>query len=274
MGGDRVTPTVSKEQIVQLMERPDRLQLDWLLREFPKEISTLCDLAHVPPGYNLIPFLMQLTAIISLYRARYENVQGAEQAVRDLEKGIAYIRRAMQGFPHINYFLLEATLLEVREQCPSFRELNVRRALEVLDEFCVLARALSGAMRSAANAYTLPRRRGDKSDYYFLPTIPLIELWESIASIQQEGGARRSRKDVPTPKRVPGVDDAGKKLPFISKQPSTEFLKITLRMIYPTITDAQVFTAIKKARKTRRSLYSHLCITNIFGFDEALGVRI
>ena len=272
MDGEHVEPAEGSQKIIELMKRPDRIRLDWLQQQFPEDFQAICDLGPLRANPNLTPFLVQFTALVYLCRAKYENVQGAEQAARDLDKGIANIRQAIQGFAHINYFRLGAFLAQTSDRCARLKGLDANEVLELLDDFCILGSALSEVMRSASNVSLVPRRRGDKRAYYFVPTIALIELWESKTATQQEGTARRSRRGVPTPKKAPKGDDCGKKLTSVSKQPSTEFIRHALRMIEPRITDAQVFTAIKTARKMRDALCSRSGRTSLFDFDQALNV--
>jgi hypothetical protein len=238
MDRDKIEPTLSKQEIVALMERPNRMRLDWLIKEFPEELHAICGLEPLRSSPNLIPFLTQLTAIIYLFRAKYEDFHDVMKAAHELEKGVAHIKRAMQGFAYVNFFLLRAALRETGEKCPHLMGLDAKQLLELLDDFCVLSSDIGEVLRSAAHIDLQPRGRGDKQAYYFVPTVPLIELWESVAG-----------KKVPTPKKIPEASHGGKKQTFISKQPSTEFIRIALRMIDPTITDAQVFTAIKRALK-------------------------
>jgi hypothetical protein len=255
------------------MERPDRMRLDWLITDFPKELHAICCLVPLRSSANLIPFLTQLTAIIYLFRAKYESVPVAKKVGRELEKGAGNLERAIQDFRRMNYFVLGAALPEVSEKSPRLKGLDATQVLELLDEYQVFLNALNDAVRTTADVALVPRKRGDKTAYHFVPTLPLMELWESILATQQDRAARRQGRGVPTPKRVTEVAQSKNKLTFISKQPSTEFIRIALRMIDPTITDAQVFTAIKVARSKRNSLYAMAGVRNFFGFDEALGAR-
>jgi hypothetical protein len=236
----------SRQQILELMERPDRIQFDWLQREFPEELLAICALLPLQASPSRDQFLMQLTAIVYLFRGRFENVEGAKQSVHDLENGIANLKLARQGFGQIISFGLEAALPEASKKCPRLKGLNSKEVLELFDESCVMLDALSEAMRAAAGISALPRRQGDKGAYYFVPAFFLAELWESVTA-----------KRVPTPKYFRSGDLHGKQPPFVSKQPSTRFIRLALRMIDPAITDAQVFTAIKNTREVPRDeLYS------------------
>jgi len=80
----------------------------------------------------------------------------------------------------------------------------------------------------------------------------LMEAWEVFTAEQLwgEDSPVWVVKPVPTPKKL-DVNDRK----VVTKQPSTEFIRIALRMINPAITDAQVFTAIKNARSLRDEAY-------------------
>jgi hypothetical protein len=77
----------------------------------------------------------------------------------------------------------------------------------------------------------------------------LIQLWEHVTAERLQEGPQILRiKQVPTPKKNEGIVD----------QSSTEFVRITLQMISPGITDSQVFTAIKHALQTQGEFYELL----------------
>ncbi len=173
----------------------------------------------------------------------------------------------------MNYFVLGEALDKVSDKFPRLKGLDGTQVLEQLDESVAFLNALKNAVKTAADVALLPRKRGDKTAYHFLPTLPLMELWESILATQQGRAGRRKGTAVPTPKKVPGVAQSEKELTFISKQPSTEFIRMALRMIDPAITDAQVFTAIKVARSKRSSLCRIAGVSKFFSFDEALAAR-
>ena len=199
MDDERVEPALSRQRILDEMEMPDRIHPDWLQREFPEDLQAICDLGPLRPNQNFAQFLIQLQAIIYLFRAPRVSKAGAIQAVRDLENGTSSIKRAIQGFAHVNYFLLGAALLDASKKWPRLKGLDAKQVLELLDEFCVVSSALSEVMRSAAGISSVPRRRGDKREYYFVPALPLIELWESITG-----------KSVPTPRESPRLTMVGR----------------------------------------------------------------
>jgi hypothetical protein len=59
---------------------------------------------------------------------------------------------------------------------------------------------------------------------------------------------------VPTPKKLDVERPKGGQPRYETKQPSTEFVRLGLRMIKPAISDSEVFTAIKNALKVRDQL--------------------
>jgi len=71
---------------------------------------------------------------------------------------------------------------------------------------------------------------------FLIPTLELMELWESI-----------TEQKVVSPKGMSASKSGAEAV-----QPSTEFIRLGLTMIEPTVTLSNVFTSIKNAIKFRR----------------------
>jgi hypothetical protein len=226
--------TIWKQLVVKLMERSGRLRPDWLQREFPEELRAICALAPMQSNPNLDRFLLGLHAIVYTFRARFEGANGAVRVVSALEHAIANIEKVIQGLGHFNAFALAAALPDVSEKCSQLKVVDAGQVFEQLTDTVVFLRALSEAMRSAASISVVPKRRGDKRKYDYVPALYLRWLWEGATGIEE----------IPHPKKLPKDVVEREKPKFISKQPSTEFIRLALRMINPAITDAQAMTAI------------------------------
>jgi hypothetical protein len=104
------------------------------------------------------------------------------------------------------------------------------------------------------------RGTGRPPSPYLQLTILLINAWESLIAEQYSDDTALAPiiTRVPMPKRLDTSDVERKKSKIVSKQPSTEFILTALRMINPNIKDAEVFTAIKKVLKQRKSLQTYI----------------
>jgi hypothetical protein len=101
----------------------------------------------------------------------------------------------------------------------------------------VVAEALSVAIPFATGEKPTPPGRGRRGKEYLLPTLELAALWHEISN----------GSELTTP-RSPGK---GPK-PRLASQQSTVFVTLGLKMINPSISEAQIRTAIKDVRELRK----------------------
>lgn len=126
---------------------------------------------------------------------------------------------------------------------PFFENQDLTGFFRLLQDLRMLLLTLHAAIQFGTGIVDKPTHRGRPSSPHVQQALELINAWENVTAERfAEDSPLWLIKRVPTPKREKTDDEE-----IVIKQPSTEFIQIALRMINPTIKDAQVFTAIKKA---------------------------
>ncbi len=236
----------------------ETLQLDKLRTEFPQGIEQICNLPPLRSKPHLIDdFLLKVGDIIYQSRRRLdsEHINRVLQSIRSSNAAAADIQKVTEGLAKLDIEQLEAVLLIAGEVFPKpfFEKQDLEGFFRLLDDFGALMLTLYAAIRLGTGISDKPRGRGRPSSRYVLPALELIDAWESVTSERlTDDSPVWFLKRVPTPKRLE-TDVKDRK--FDTKQPSTEFVWIALRMIDPKIKDAEVFTAIKRALALRDKWY-------------------
>jgi hypothetical protein len=130
---------------------------------------------------------------------------------------------------------------------------------QLLHEFRGVLMILNAAMKFVTGISDKPRGRGRPASQFATFTVELIGLWQLFTAVTDRDVPYHPVKRVPTPKSQNARGAKGK-IQKIIKQPPTEFILHALRMIEPEIKDAEVFTAIKKARKLSDERYEFLAV--------------
>src|SRR6185503_16435053 len=152
---------------------------------------------------------------------------------------------------------LQKVLFIARESFRQQLEIgNVSSFLRMLNDFKALMLTLHAAIILGTGISGVSKGKGRPPSPYVEPALELIQVWESLTATRYaEDSPLWLMKRVPTPKKLEISEPKGKDQKYLTKQPSTEFILIALRMIDPKIKDAEVFTAIKKALAERDELY-------------------
>ena len=150
----------------------------------------------------------------------------------------------MDGLAKMDIEQLQMVVVIASEIFPQpLEKRDVRAFLRLLHDFQALMLTLHAAIKLGTGISELPKSKGRPSSPYVQPALELIQVWESLTATPYcEDSPLEVIKRVPTPKRLEVKDRK-----YLTKQPSTEFILIALRMINPKIKDAEVFTAIKNA---------------------------
>jgi hypothetical protein len=229
-----------------------------LRAEFPQEIEQICNLPPLRSKQRLIDdFLLKVGDIIyqSQRRLDSEHINRVLQSIRSSNAAAADIQKVMEGLAKLDIEQLETVLLIAGEVLPKpfFEKQDLEGFFRLLDDFGALMLTLYAAIRLGTGISDEPRGRGRPSSRYVLPALELIDAWESVTSERlTDDSPVWFLKRVPTPKRLE-TDVKDRK--FDTKQPSTKFVWIALRMIDPKIKDAEVFTAVKRALALRDKWY-------------------
>ena len=170
------------------------------------------------------------------------TIQSADRAAETVE----LVKRGIQG---LDIGQLRPILNLANQLLPGYFPEGPGDLVELMRRFQAMFLFLSLALTLATGVSQLPRGKGRPTSEHVLAAIELIQLWEHVTAERSQEGPQILRiKQVPTPKKNEGIVD----------QSSTEFVRITLQMISPGITDSQVFTAIKHALQTQREFYELL----------------
>jgi hypothetical protein len=219
--------------------------------DFPNEVKEIFKLGPLRALANDGEFLDRLGKIIyrnrtladsSTKQAVSRTIQSADQAVETIE----LVRSGIQG---LDIEQLKPILNLANQLLPGYFPEGPGDLVELMRRWQAMLLILTLALTLATGVFQRPQGRGRPTSEHVLAAIELIQLWEHVtAERSQEGPQVRRIKPVPTPKKNEGIID----------QSSTEFVRITLQMISPGITDSQVFTAIKHALQTQREFYELL----------------
>jgi hypothetical protein len=233
-----------------------------LWADFPAELKEVCNLSQLRLDPRLIdPFLLQLGTIIYRHRNRYSTndyFDRVEQFIRSTNAAADNIDLVIECFgkmdiAHINSVLSVAIEIFPR---PFFEKQDLEGFFRLLGDIRVLMMTLNVAVKIGTGVSGAPRGKGRPPSPYMLPALELIEAWESITAKKLgEDSPVMLIKRIPTPKRLDTSGPKDKERQFETKQPSTEFIRLALRMIKPDIKDSEVLTAIKRALKLRDTMY-------------------
>lgn len=236
------------------------LQLEHFREEFPLEIDEICKLEPLKSHHDAEGFLLALSQIVYLAKRRsdadlVDRILLGAQAARDASERIGL---ALNGLMSLDIERLRLTFrLAAEFPHPLLRRPHVPKIFKHLNDVSGLLLILSEAMRVSALEPEKARGVGRPSAPYVGPTLELIQLWESICKIPfMKESDLRFIKRVPVPKKLGVQKKPGQR--FISKQPSTEFIHLSLQMVDPNIEDSKVFTAIRNALKLRDQFYEFI----------------
>jgi len=236
----------------------EQAQLDILRADFPEEVQQICNL---PPLHDRPHFiddlLLKVSDIVYLGRRRLDgnHVNCISQSIRSSNAAAADLENVVKGLTELDIEQLQAVLFIAKEVFPRpfFEKEDLKGFFELLGDFRVLMLTLYAAIRLGTGISDEARRRGRPRSPYVQPALKLIEIWESVTSeLMRDDSSVWVIKRIPTPKKL---DTSVPVKGFNTKQPSTKFILITLRMINPKIKDAEVFTAIKNALALREKWY-------------------
>ena len=237
----------------------DKVRLAEFKADFAHEITQICNLAPLKARPDLIDdFLLTLGEIVGLARRRLdvdqkERVIESIRASKDAADKIPAIAAALGK---MDAQQLENILSIAIEVCPRpfLKNKGPLQIFYLLRDVTTLLLTLHVAIQLGTGKIDQPTGRGRPSSPYVQPTLELIKAWEVLTAEQSwTDSPLWVVKRVPTPKRLEVKD---KKI--VTKQPSTEFIHIALRMIDQNIEDSQVFTAIKNALSLRDEIYEFI----------------
>jgi hypothetical protein len=245
----------------QTEENPvDKLRLAEFKAEFPQEVTQIRNLAPLQARPDLLDdFLLTVENIVGLGRRRLAatHVERIVQSIRSSKDAADKITAIAEALGKMDAGQLGSVLSFATEVFPRpfFKTRDPLGIFRVLRDVRQLLLTLHVAIQIGTGEDDQPRRRGRPSSSYVQQVFELMEAWEVVTAEQLwgEDSPVWVLKRVPTPKKL-HVND--KKI--VIKQPSTEFIRIALRMINPAITDAQVFTAIKKALSLRDEVHEFI----------------
>jgi hypothetical protein len=237
----------------------DKLRFADFKAEFPQGVAQMCNLAPLQAKPDLVDdLLLMVEEIVGLGRRRLEadHVERILQSIRSSKDAADKIPAIAEALGKMDAEQLESVLSIATELFPRpfFKNQDPIGLYRLLLDFRTLLVTLHAAIQWGTGIVDQPRRRGRPSSPYVNATFKLIEAWEAVTAEQSwKDSPVLVVKPAPTPKRLEVRDRK-----IVTKQPSTEFIRIALRMIDPDITDAQVFTAIKNALALRDEIYGFI----------------
>jgi hypothetical protein len=233
----------------------EQLQLGEFKELFPEEVKQICELAPVRLRPEIADdLLFRLSEIVHFERIRakpeyVENIRVIVKTATEVADKVQEIaeRTCKLDVEHL------LTFWSIAEQLsPYFEGKTADDVFQGLVDLRILLSAV-GVAAQFATATSIASSKGRPHSPYIRAAMALIDAWESATAEQlQEDSPLWLMKRVPTPKRL---DEKGSNKVLNTKQPSTEFVWISLRLINPRIKEAEVFTAIKGALKVRDEFY-------------------
>jgi hypothetical protein len=257
----RVTSRTRKhDQQLKQTALIEKLQLDQLRADFPQEVKQICNLRPLQSNPHLVDdLLLKLGKIVDFGDRRLDKqqVDRVLQSIRSSNDAAANIAQVMGGLAKMDIEQVQTILFIARKVFPRpFKKRDLGGVFRLLNELQALMLTLHAAIKLGTGISDVPKGKGRPSSPYVVPALELIEAWESITTTRdREDSPLTFIKRVPTPKKLDISGPKSKDQEIPTKQPSTEFILIALRMINPKIKDAEVFTAIKKALALRDQWY-------------------
>jgi hypothetical protein len=215
-------------------------------RDFPKEYGLLRALLEKTVGSTRLTdeqaFRRDLGEIVYSYgrdhpKGHYRKA--VDQLSDDLTDLINRLRAALDAMGKLDG-AYNQRIVEVMAQNPIFEEpnYNLGHVLRDLEKAELTLSYYYVALRFSVAFEAIPQGRSPPRLLHFVPTVQLMELWE-----------RYTQKKVVAPKGVAtgkgGIEEA--------EQPSTEFVRLGLKMIDPNVTVANTMTLMKQALKEKRA---------------------
>ena len=252
--------TRKRDQLREQIALVEKIQLDQLRYDFPREVERICNLEPLRSSPHLVDdLLLTLGKIVVFARRRLDeqHIARVEQAIRSSNDVAANIAQVMNGLAKLDIEQLRMVLVIAREMVPQrFGKRDMSAVFRLLNDCQALMLVLPAAIKLGTGISGLPKGKGRQSSRYVQPALELIDVWEFLTATRyREDSPLEVIKRVPTPKRLEASGPKGKDQKYLTKQPSTEFISIALHMINPNIRDAEVFTAIKNALRERDGLY-------------------
>lgn len=238
------------------LDDDDKWLVDRFRERHPNEINAICELAPLRKQNAWVdPLLLNLFNIVATYGRRLsddEDYSGLVlQSIRSAEAAAQNFDSVVDGIMKMDITHIRQILFFAQRLHPEFFGKNgVMDFYRALNEFNSMMAALSAAIKLGTGTFDRPRGRGRPPSPYTRPALELIELWEFITAEKPSLSTGWMIKKVPTPKKLDIERPKGGNH-VETKQSSTEFIRLSLRMIKPEISDSEVFTAIKKALKVR-----------------------
>lgn len=240
----------------QQMDRPPvvvKNLLEQLRTDFPREFEQISSLAPLRSSPHLLhDLLVKLDELVRLGRRRLEGeyVDRVVQSMRSSIDAAANIEKVTAGLKTMDSAQRDTALAVANDifPYPFFAGRDLDGFFRLLADFQTLMLTLHKAIKFATAIPDTRRRKGRPSSPYLQTALVLINVWETVTAELSRGKSPNAiMKRVPMPKRLKVNDQR-----FPTKQASTEFIAIALRMINPRIKDAEVFTAIQRALTQRK----------------------
>jgi hypothetical protein len=249
-----------------------KLQLEKLRSEFKSDVDEILKLPPLTAIPDPTDFLLTLGEVVYRGKRRRQNkhILAIETALSYANDAVVQIEKIIEGLAQIDIEQWETILFAANhlfpDDCP--REMSVLGLFNMLNHSRKLLVMLNAVAPIATGISDSPRGRGQPRSPYIHLAWQLIDLWEATtAQRKSEDSPVWQISRVPTPKRLDTRDD---QKDLLTKQHSTRFIRIALRMISPNITNAQVFTAIKEALATRDQFYQVVASGATRSFPELL----
>jgi hypothetical protein len=236
----------------------ESLQLEKFRTDFPEADRQIRELVPLKSksAVRIDELLLEVARIVSSARSRRkaDYTEITLRAIRASKAAEADIKQTVEGLLKLDVEQLQLALNIIGEAFPDLplsKSDSFSSFFHLLAEFSELMMLIHHALRLATGQPDEPKSRGRPRSNHILPAFELMNAWESSTAVQLNDVEVWERKRIPVPKGL-GAGVRGLKDEEInSKQPSTIFIGVVMRLIESTIKDSEVFTAIKHALELR-----------------------